>query len=621
MSVPAELPAHSVAVLPFRYIGSGANEEVLAEGVAESILHQLATARGVTVIARTSSFRFGSRPDNAAEIGRALNARYLLEGSVQSGGPRLRVTAQLVDVVTGTQVWSLQFDRTREDVFRIQDEIAREVARALEVSLDGGPGELASRNAPGYDGYLAFLRGRALLSSLRTSDLPAAVEALEAAIALDPDYAAAYVLLARARVALAEFTVRPEGYEEVLMTVRDAMALVDKAIEMEPDNGAAYVERGYLKAFTDLAGADADFRRGLDLAPSLARGYEGLAAVLFESMARRREALGFVEQARRLDPIDPRLAVTHAVYLFYGGADAEGASRILRTVLDRDPLYVPALARLAEIKWAATGDLADAASLAEQAISLDPGSAYVRRLLVHVYLDLGDEAAARSVLAEAPSPDDVASMLLHAHRAEWREAGELAAALLRSGRVPPVQERVLILALRMRARETGDAVTPIRLIEDWTGVEWNEGQPYFGDSLSMRLDLAGLGDLLRVAGDPTRSRALAEELLRDIDQQVAQFRRPAVWVDEARAIALLLLGRPDDALQVLLRLAREGTTLHDTRAMLETDPVLEPVRADPAFQRAVAAAHEHAGQQRAKLESMRREGLVPPRPARPPQER
>lgn len=614
----ADLPPRSVAVLPFREIGNHADDKVLAEGVAESILHQLTAVRGLTVIARTSSFLFGNSPENATEIGRTLNARYLLEGSVQSKGRRLRITAQLVDVAKGNQVWSLQFDRAREDVFKVQDEIALEVTKALELSLDGGRGQMASRGPPGFDGYLAFLRGRALLASLRTSDLPAAVEALEASLARDPGFPSAMVLLARARVALAEYRAQPGDYHEVLQTVRDAMSLIDKAIALEPENGAAYVERGYLKAFTDLAGADADFRRGIELAPSLAHGYEGLAAVLFQSVARRREALGLIEQARRLDPIDPRLAVTQAVYLFYGPCDVDGAAGILRSVLDRDPLYVPALSRLSEVEWAGRGALAEAAWLAEQAIALDPDNVFVRRLLVDIYLDLGDETAARSVLAGASFPSEAAELPLRVYRQEWREAGELAAALIESGRAPQVQERSLALAVRIWARVTGDTAAAVGLLEEWTSVTWEDGEPILGDSLSMRVDLAGFAALLQDSGDRVRAAALAEEILRDIDQQVGRFGRPEAWLGHGRAMALLIRSRPDEALAVVLRLAGKGFLFHEWRVMLELDPVFDPIRADPAYQRTVAAVREHAGAERSKLEEMRRQGLVPRRDARDP---
>jgi tetratricopeptide (TPR) repeat protein len=456
-----------------------------------------------------------------------------------------------------------------------------------------------------------------LLAGLRTSDLPAAVEALEASLALDPGFVPAMVLLARARVALAEYLAEDNDYDAVLQAVRDSTLLLDRAIALEPDNGSAYVERGYLRAFTDLAGADADFRRGVELSPSLARGYEGLAAVLFQSVARRREALEFIEQARRLDPIDPRLAVTQAVYSFYGAFDAGGAARTLRSVLDRDPLYVPALARLAEVEWAGRGALAESALLAEQALALDSDNVFVGRLLVDIYLDLDDEAAARSVLDDV-QPSREAQLQLHVFRQEWREAGELAASLIESGRAPAVQERGLALAVRNRARETGDAAAAVELMEAWTGVTWEDGEPVLGDSLSMRMDLAGLALLLQAAGDGARAAALAAEILRDIDQQVGRFDRPEVWLDQARAIALLVLQRPDDALAVLLRLSSKGFLRHESRATLELDPAFDPIRGDPAYRGAADAVHEHALAERAALEQMRRQGLIRRREAGAP---
>ena len=155
-----------------------------------------------------------------------------------------------------------------------------------------------------------------MLASVRVAELPAAVSALTAAIRHDPRFAAAYVLLARAKVLLAEQSLVGEPQETFTRAIENAMGLLDEAIELDPDSGEAYVERGYLKLYFDVAAADADLRRGLELAPNYARGYEGLAAVLFQSVARRREALEMVEKARRLDPLELRLDVIKAPTCF-----------------------------------------------------------------------------------------------------------------------------------------------------------------------------------------------------------------------------------------------------------------------------------------------------------------
>jgi TolB-like protein len=125
----------SIAVLPFENLGNSPTDHVISLGVPEAVLHLLASLNEVVVIARTSSFAYQGDRD-ARSIGQALNARYLLEGSVQSADGRVRVTARLIDAHSNADIWSVRFDRAREDVFALQDEIATQVAHALKVSLD-----------------------------------------------------------------------------------------------------------------------------------------------------------------------------------------------------------------------------------------------------------------------------------------------------------------------------------------------------------------------------------------------------------------------------------------------------------------------------------------------------
>ena len=140
---PVELPARSVAVLAFENRGGSEGSGTLAEGIPETVLHQLGLLPGLTVIARGSSFAFRDRGEDLRVIGRKLNVRYLLEGSVQAAGNRLRVTSRLVDAQTGVAVWSEQFDPKLEDLFAVQDEIALAVARAMKLTLDAAsdPGD------------------------------------------------------------------------------------------------------------------------------------------------------------------------------------------------------------------------------------------------------------------------------------------------------------------------------------------------------------------------------------------------------------------------------------------------------------------------------------------------
>ena len=610
------LPARSVAVLVFENQGKAEATEYLAEGIPENVLHQLGRFPGLTVIARGSSFAFRNGDEDLRVIGRKLNVRYLLEGSVQTAGEQLRVTSRLVDAETGASIWSMQFARPLHDIFAVEDEIAAEVARAMKISIDEGTAALAARGRDAdrnFDAYLSFLRGRALHASQRLADLPAAIESLSAAVRQDPQFAAAYVLLARARVELADREPSVNANTDLAAAIDNALKLLDTAIELEPANGEAYVERGWLKAFYDIAAADADFRRGLELAPNSARGYEGLAAVLFQSVARRREALAMVEKARQLDPLKLRLDVLKATYLGYGPGDAAQATAILQQVLERDPLYVPALVRLAEFRWSLQGRYAETIQLAEQAVKLDPGNAQAWHHIGVGYLDAEDPVSAESAFRGIGERSGAGPLSLNAYRGNWREAGEAAYALLAARTPRPIEERPTAVALRMHARATGDFGRAIRALEAWTAVEWEDGEPRLGDPLGQGIATAALADLLRLTGQPERANALAQALLDDIDIQTKRYGRGEVWLDEARSFALMLLGRPDDALAALQRMTRAGVGLHNWKYQMLEEPLFEPLRGRPKFQALVSAARSNADREKEKIARMRADGLIPDR--------
>lgn len=612
----APLPARGVAVLPFEDRGNTPGTDFLADGLPENVLHQLGRFPGLTVIARGSSFAFRDGDQDLRSVGRKLNVRYLLEGSVQTVGEQLRVTASLVDAETGASIWSMKFERTLRDVFAVEDEIAAEVARAMKISIDEGTAALTARGADAdrnFDAYLAFLRGRALHASHRLADLPAAIQSLAAALRQDPQFAAAYVLLARARVELAE-RESPEGANAGLAeAVENALQLLDTAIELEPANGEAYVERGYLKAFYDIAAADADFRRGIELAPNSSRGYEGLAAVLFQSVARRREALAMLEKARKLNPLEPRLDVVKATYLGYGPGDAEQATRLLQQVLERDPLYLPALLRLAEFRWSLQGRNSETIHLAEQAVNLDPGSEQAWYHIGVAYLDADDPASAESAFRSIGQSSHSGRLSLSLYRRDWRAAGEAAYAMLAASPPRRNDERRIASAVRMHGRTTGNHERAIRALEAWSGVSWDGGELELGDPLGQGLAVAGLADLLGLAGEPARARALAEELLHDVNTQTRKYGRGEVWLDDGRALAMMLLGRPEDALAALQRQSRMGMGLHDWKFPMLEDPLFEPLRKRPEFQALVTAARTNAAREKERIARLRADGLIPDR--------
>jgi len=612
----ATLPPHSVAVLAFENRGGSEGSGVLAEGIPETILHHLGLVPGLTVIARGSSFSFRGSNEDLRVIGRKLNVRYLLEGSVQAAGSKLRVISSLVDAQTGASVWSQQFDPKLEDVFDVEDQIAQEVARALKMTLDMASGASTGTQTAGtknYDAYFEFLRGRALLASVRVSDLPKAIEALKAAIRLDPTFASPYVLLARAQILQAEQEKAVDLKESFPKAQAIAMGLVNEALALDPKSGEAYVERGYLNIYSDVAQADADMRRGLELAPNYARGYEGLAAVYFQSIARRREALAMVDKARELDPLELRLDVLKALYLEWGPGDYAQAEKILESVLERDPLFVPALIRLGEIRWGGQGRYAEGVALDEQAVALDPGNETAWRNLTLAYISIGDINSAMAAMSHTSDNPALAPMLAHLFRNEWRAAGSAAYTLIADGFTYFQTEIQITLAIRQHARETGDYRRAIKALESWAGVSWDGDEPVLENQLALGVSVVGLADMYIATGQHDRAQRLLKEQLATADLQVERYGRGEVWVDAGRALAYGLLDQADDAMATLQRLHQLGFLSQNFRILLKDEPIFDRLRGRKDFQSLMADGQAIENRERAEVQRMRAEGRFPDR--------
>lgn len=177
----------SIAVLPFESIAEDSEEEAFADGLSEELLDQLTKSSGLRVIGRRSAFAFKGRNEDLRTIGQILGVTHILEGSVRKAGDRLRITAQLINAADGSSLWSERYERRFEDIFAIQDEIARAVARQLDVALGRRPTEeRGTNNLAAYDAYLA---GRTLIARNALS-VPEGIVSLERAVELDPGYIA-----------------------------------------------------------------------------------------------------------------------------------------------------------------------------------------------------------------------------------------------------------------------------------------------------------------------------------------------------------------------------------------------------------------------------------------------
>ncbi len=605
-------PPRSVAVLPFSSLTATPNDGVLALGIAEAVLHQLAAAPDLIVIGRTSSFTFKDRNVDSREVGRTLNVRYLLEGSVQSDGAQLRVTAQLIDTQTGANVWSVRFERSPKDIFRLQDDISLTVARTLKLSLEGGAAErLSGQGTANFDAYFSFLQGRAQMASLRLADVSAAATLFTHAIELDPDFAPAYVELADAKLMVAEFEVTGDRRARVARAIEEGTRLVERALALGGTNGHAYVMRGYLRAFSDLAAAEADYRRGLELSPNYAKGYEGLASIIFETPTRRDEALVLLDRARALDPLEPRYDVLKAIFVHYGRGDVRQADAILVDVLAHHPLYGPALMRLALLRGPDEGRFADGIKFGEQALALDPRSEWTRNTLIATYLDVGDLVAARRVALEPPHALPVRQLAISEFLRDWRQAGEIAYASDADGTQLPTQSPAAIFSIRLHARATGEYSRARAVLERLSGVTWDAaGNPQVPVEIGLANATVALGDILIQSGEREKGRRLLEASLRDMAYVAHDLKRGDYWYLNDRQVALALLGDTEATLTLLEQSVATGHG-YGRWSATSIDPAFAAIRDTPRFKAVVAQMAAHARDEYAAVEKLRREHLVP----------
>jgi TolB-like protein len=327
----------SIAVLPFTDLSEAGDQQYLGDGLAEEILNVLSGVDGLQVAARTSAFAFRNGTEDVRDIGEKLNVTTLLEGSVRRSGDRVRVTAQLIDTSSGFHLWSRTYDRTMEDLFDIQDEIAGSIAQELVGRLDL-PGGAAKRHVAPQEAQDAYWRARAQMGRRDPVGLPEAITLLQGAVAADPEYAAAYAGLADAYALLPIYA--PAASPADAWTQAEQWA--EQAIRLDSTLADPYASLGLVRALRqDRTGALQAFGKAIELNPSYAPAFHWRANVLAE-MGRLDEARRDATRAALLDPLSPAVATDHGKILLWSG-DVQAAGRELDRALTLDFSYRPAL--------------------------------------------------------------------------------------------------------------------------------------------------------------------------------------------------------------------------------------------------------------------------------------
>ena len=324
----------SIAVLPFVNGDANPDTDYLADGISEGISNNLSQIQSLRVMAQDSVRRYKGRQVEARTIGRELGVRAVLTGAITSRGDALRIQAELVDVRTGAQLWGQQLTRRQGEVLELQDEIATHISGRLELRLSGEEKkQVARRDTADQGAYQRYLKGRYHWNERTNEGYRKAIGFFREAIDLDPSYARAYVGLADSHAFLEVEGVKAQDrYEK-------AIGIVRKALEIDDTLGEAHASMAMLIQNRDwnLAGAEREYRRAVELSPSYGSAHHWYGEMLVQ-LGRFDEALEHYRRALEVDPLSSAIGSDHGISLFYARRYDDAIAE-LKKALDADPKF------------------------------------------------------------------------------------------------------------------------------------------------------------------------------------------------------------------------------------------------------------------------------------------
>jgi len=385
----------TVAVLPFLDLGVDSSNEVIADGVTEDVIVQLAKIGALRIVATASARPFKSRDQTPQEIGRQLGATAILRGSVRSSGTRLRIVAELFDATNANQLWAETYDRDIDDLFAIQTDVALQIAGALrrELSVDERQ-RLDWRPTRDLRAYQLYLQGRYSFGRYTADSIRNGLRYYQEAVAIDPGFALAHAGLARGYAELANEGVDPRGPREAFALARRA---VSTALELDKTLGEAHSIVGLLAFYDDFdwEQAESSFRRAIALSPGCADAFD-YYGWMCSSLERYAEAVELLRRAKELDPVAHPTDLASA--LLRAGRHQEAIAECERVIE-----FDPALARgHSTLGWALlqTGDLDRGLAAVALAATLTRGGTLFLAQLGQAHAVAGNRAAAEEVLRQ-----------------------------------------------------------------------------------------------------------------------------------------------------------------------------------------------------------------------------
>jgi TolB-like protein/class 3 adenylate cyclase/Flp pilus assembly protein TadD len=559
-TISAGVPEKSIAVMPFENRSEEKANSYFADGIQDEILTRLSKIADLKVISRTSTQHYKSAPENLPEIARQLGVAHILEGSVQKSGDAVRVNVQLIKAANDSHLWADTYDRRLTDIFSVESEVAKAIAEQLRAKLTGQEEQvIAAKPTDNVEAYDAYLRG--LAYSLKTVPTPAnalgAQKYLREAVRLDPKFALSWALLSSVEAR----GYRTQSLQPTIALREDARQAAETALTLQPNLGEALIAKGYYHyaCLKDYDTAVRYFEQARQFLPNSSQIPESLAYV-----TRRRgqwdKSEAYFNEAERLDPRNVSLLTQHALSYAHLRRFPE-ALRKLDQVLDITPDDVDTLVEKAAILHA-EGDLPRASALLTP---LHPGADDTSALEAQVYQTILERRPAQIIprLREVLAKPDPALGYYNGELRFWlgwaQEVADDHAAAQETWR---------------QARSELESFLK----------EQTENYRLIGDLALINMGL----------GDKAAALKLAERAMAAIPVEKDPIDGPAPIEILARVAAHV--GEPDRAiaaLQKLLSIPYEGPLAANvplTPALLRLDPMFDPLRKDPRFQKLAASS-------------------------------
>jgi len=538
-------PEKSIAVLPFDNLSLDPDNAYFAEGIQDEILTRLSKISDLKVISRTSTQTYKNAPRNLREIAQQLGVSNILEGRIQKSADQVRVTVQLINAVTDSHLWAESYDRKFSDIFQVESDVAQKIATALEAKLTGREkrdiSSIGTQNSQAYDAYLQARAGYRIYDG---DSLQRAVQALEQAVGLDSDFAAAWALLAKIQ-ALTYF--RGERTEARRVAVRKA---VETAVRLQPDLAEAQMAKGYYEYWVmdDYDTARRTFEQVQSRWPNNADIVEALGLIAFRQ-GRWKEAREYFDEAIALNPRDLFLRMN----AFFARAHVRDFPAALRTI--------------------------------DQALAIWPDDADLIELKASVYQALGQLDQAGALLSRLHPKEGDFSEVVEAicDQAMLRRDPAAAITLLRTWTKPPnslpprsqAYYNLRLGELEQLSGNANEARTSFTEAREALEKELKQ-QPQNLNTISNRaLTLAGRGE--------------REAALREADRAVelvpsSHNARTGPSIEEMRARIQARFGDGDRAIPTLKHLLEIPYAGALTPALLRLHPDFDQLRSDPRFQ-------------------------------------